>query len=169
MLALILAFIPYNRGTVCVEIPQLATIIVTSCYFSFCSAPSSPPSKVVFTQLSKNQLTISWTAPPRDSWNGQWITYQLQICYSYNARSRNPTCSSEKIQSSTAVIKNLRPGTRYFVTVAAGTSAGYGPKSTEVSEITRDGGKTPICISIQSNNSKMTGNYFLPTNNIYTK
>jgi hypothetical protein len=29
------------------------------------------------------------------------------------------------------------------MTVAAATSAGYGPKSTEISEITRDGGKTP--------------------------
>ena len=132
-----------------------------------CLVPSRAPSKVVFTQRSKNQLTISWTAPPRDSWNGQRITYQ--ICYSYNARSRNPSCSSEKIQSSTAVIKNLVPGTRYFVTVAAGTSAGYGPKSAKVSEITRDGGKTPIGLSIQLNNSKMTGNYFLPTNNIYNK
>ena len=43
------------------------------------------------------------------------------------------------------MIKNLRPGTKYFVTVAAGTSAGYGPKSTEVSEITRDEGKTISC------------------------
>ena len=151
------------------EIPQLATIIVTSCYFSFYSAPSSPPSNVVFTQRSKNQLTISWTAPPRDSWNGQRITYQ--VCSSYNARSRNPTCFSENIQSSPAVIKNLRPGTKYFVTVAAGTSAGYGPKSAEVSEITRDGGKTPIYIyiSIQLNNLKMTGRYFYPTTNIYIK
>ena len=132
------------------EIHQLATIIVTSCYFSFCSAPSSPPSNVVFTHRSKNQLTISWTAPPRDSWNGQRITYQ--VCSSYNTRSGNPTCSSENIKSSTAVIKNLRPGTKYFVTVAAGTSAGYGPKSTEISQITRDAGKTPICISIQLNN-----------------
>ena len=107
-----------------------------------CLVPSRAPSKVVFTQRSKNQLTISWTAPPRDSWNGQRITYQ--ICYSYNARSRNPTCSSENIQSSPAVIKNLVPGTRYFVTVAAGTSAGYGPKSTEISQITRDAGKAPI-------------------------
>ena len=115
-----------------------------------CSVPSRAPSKVVFTQLSKNQLTISWTAPPKYSWNGQRITYQ--VCYSYNARSRNPTCSSENIQSSPAVINNLRPGRRYFVTVAAGTSAGYGPKSTEISEITRDGGKTPIGISIQLNN-----------------
>ena len=55
------------------------------------------------------------------------------------------------------------------MTVTAGTSAGYGPKSAKVSEITKDGGKTPICISIQSNNLKMTGNYLLLTNNIYNK
>ncbi len=115
-----------------------------------CLVPTGAPSNVVFTQRSKNQLTISWTAPPTNSWNGQRITYQ--VCSSYRARSRNPTCSRENIQSSTAVIKNLRPGTRYFVTVAAGTSAGYGPKSTEISQITRDAGKTPICISIKLNN-----------------
>ena len=125
-----------------------------------CSVPTRAPSNVVFTQLSKNQLTISWTAPPTNSWNSQRITYQ--ICYSYNARSRNPTCSRENIQSSPAVIKNLRPGTRYFVTVAAGTSAGYGPKSTEISQITRDAGETPICISIQLNNIfKDDGKLFL--------
>ena len=92
---------------------------------------------VAFTYRSSETLTISWTAPPRNSWNGQRLTYQ--VCSSYNARSSNPTCSSENIQSSTAVIKNLRPATKYFVTVAAGTSAGYGPKSTEISKITNEG------------------------------
>ena len=36
------------------------------------------------------------------------------------------------------MIRKLRPTTTYFVTVAAGTSVGYGVKS---AEITRDGGK----------------------------
>ena len=140
--------------------------MVTSCYFSFCSVPSSPPSNVVFTHRSKNQLTISWTAPPRHTWNSQRLKYQ--VC-SYKAKSSNPKCFYVNSRTSTAVIKNLRPATRYFVTVAAGTSAGYGPKSTKVSEITRDGGKTPICISIQLKNLKMTGRYFDPTTNIYIK
>ena len=112
------------------------------------SVPTRAPSNVVFTQLSKKQLTISWTAPPRYSWNSQRLRYR--VCSSYDARSSNPTCS-ENIQSSTALIKNLRPGTMYFVTVAAGTSAGYGPNSTEVSRTTRDGGKTPNCIGYQFN------------------
>ena len=130
------------------------------------SVPTRAPSNVVFTQLSKNQLTISWTAPPRYSWNSQRLRYQ--VCSSYDAKSSNPTCS-ENIQSLTAVIKNLLPATKYFVTVAAGTSAGYGPKSAKVSEKTRDGDKTPNCIPIQLNNLKMSGNYFLPPNNIYNK
>ncbi len=51
----------------------------------------------------------------------------------------NPSCFSENASSFTAEIKNLRRATKYSVTVAAGTSAGYGPKSTEISKITNEG------------------------------
>ena len=74
--------------------------------------------------------------------NGELIGYR--VCYSDKARSSNPSCILIKnAQSSTAVINNLQPATEYFVTVAAGTKAGYGPKSAEISNIT-DGGKTPF-------------------------
>ena len=112
---------------------------VTTSYFSLCSVPSGAPSNVVIRQRSRNKLLISWTALPKRSWNGQRRVYQ--VCCSRISKSSNPTCfSGENTQSTIAVIKNLQPATKYFVTVAAGTSAGYGPKSTEVSGITRDGG-----------------------------
>jgi hypothetical protein len=48
------------------------------------------------------------------------------------------------------VIKNLRPATKYFVTVAAGTSGGYGPNSAEISKIT-SGGKTNQIKFVEAN------------------
>ena len=112
--------------------------------FLFFSVPSSPPSNVIFTHRSKTQLTISWRAPLKSSLNGKLTGYQ--VCYSDKAIILYPKCSSPfdfwlNAQSSSAVIKNLRPSTKYFVTVAAGTNAGYGTKSAEISKIT-NGGKT---------------------------
>ncbi len=120
----------------------------SSCSVSLCSAPSRPPSNVafIFTYRSKTQLKISWSPPPTWSWNGILTGYQ--VCYSDKARSSSPICFlTNNAQSSTFVINNLRPATKYFVTVAAGTSVGYGTKSADVSRIT-DGGKTQIWIPI---------------------
>ncbi len=102
------------------------------------SVPSSPPSNVAFTYRSKNQLKISWQAPHRNSWNSELTRYE--VCYS--DKGRTGSCSVKNAQSTTAAIKNLQPSTKYFVTVAAGTRAGYGPKSAEISKIT-NGSKTP--------------------------
>ena len=71
------------------------------------------------------------------------------------------------------MIRNLRSGTKYFVTVAAGTSAGYGPKSTEVSEKTRHEGKTISCqliifiiSNIEVNSRLIPRNYWQEYNDV---
>jgi hypothetical protein len=92
---------------------------------------------VVFTNRSKEQLTVSWGAPSRNSQNGKLTGYR--VCYSEKARSSNSSCSPTNAQSYTAQINNLRSATKYFVTVEAGTTAGYGPKSEEISKITNGG------------------------------
>ena len=73
------------------------------------------------------------------SGNGELTGYR--VCYSDKASTSNPRCCRINAQYSTVVITNLRPATKYFVTVAAGTSVGFGPKSTEISAIT-NGGET---------------------------
>ena len=92
---------------------------------------------MAFAKRSRNKLTVSWIAPAENSQNGKLTGYN--VCYSENARSSNLSCSPTNAQSYTAQINNLQPATKYFVTVAARTTAGYGPKSAEISKITNGG------------------------------
>jgi hypothetical protein len=92
---------------------------------------------VAFTKRSKEQLTVSWRALSENSQNGQLTGYR--VCYSNKANSNNPSCSPKNAQSYTAQISDLRLATKYFVTVAARTAAGYGPKSEEINNITNGG------------------------------
>jgi hypothetical protein len=108
-------------------------------FSSLSSVPSGPPWNVTITNRSKNELTVSWRAPDQSLQTDELTGYK--VCYSDKAGSSNPNCSQENDQSYTIVIKNLRPATKYFVTVGAGTSGGYGPNSAEISKIT-SGGKT---------------------------
>ncbi|CAB4029490.1 receptor-type tyrosine- phosphatase S, partial [Paramuricea clavata] len=96
--------------------------------------PSGAPELVAFTTRSRNKLTVSWSAPSKNSRNGKLTGYR--VCYSDKANSSNSSCFQKKYPSNTAVIKNLRSATKYFVTVAAATSAGYGRKSMKISKIT---------------------------------
>ena len=110
---------------------------MTSSSFFLFSVPSEAPGSVAFTKRSKEQLTVSWSAPSRNSQNGELTGYR--VCYSEKARSSSPSCSPKNAQSYTAEINNLQSATKYFVTVAARTTAGYGPKSEEISKITNGG------------------------------
>jgi hypothetical protein len=109
---------------------------VTSC-FSLYSVPSGTPKYVSFTERKKDQLTVSWRAPSENSQNGKLTGYI--VCYSDETKSSNPSCFQENDQSYTTVIKKLQTATKYFVTVAAATVVGYGPKSREISKITNGG------------------------------
>jgi hypothetical protein len=92
---------------------------------------------VVFTNRSKEQLTVSWSAQSENSQNDKLTGYR--VCYSDKANSNNQSCSPKNAQSYTAQISDRQPATKYFVTVAARTAAGYGPKSEEINKITNGG------------------------------
>jgi hypothetical protein len=100
---------------------------------------------VAFIKRSKSKLTVSWSAPAQKLRNGQLTGYN--VCYSDKTRSSNPTCSLKNPHSNTAQINNLRFATKYFLTVAARTTAGYGPKSMEISKITNGGKRRSDYIS----------------------
>jgi hypothetical protein len=129
-------------------------------FSSLYSVPSGSPWNVTITKRSKNELTVSWRAPDQSLQTDQLTGYKVcyfdkarssnsncSVCYSDKARSRNPSCFQENDQSYTIVMGELRPATPYFVTVTAGTSGGYGPKSKEISKIT-NGGKTIIRLNL---------------------
>ena len=94
---------------------------------------------MAFTTRSKEQLTVFWSAPSRNSQNGELTGYR--VCYSDKENSSNPSCSPKNAQAyyDIAQIRDLQPATKYFVTVAARTAAGYGPKSEEINKITNGG------------------------------
>ena len=105
--------------------------------FSLFSVPSGAPELVAFTTRSRNKLTVSWSAPSKNLRNGKLTGYR--VCYSDKANSNNPSCFQQNYPSNTAQINNLQSATKYFVTVAAATSAGYGPKSMAIIKITNGG------------------------------
>ena len=130
--------------------------------FSLYSVPGGSPESVAFTKRKKKQLTVSWRDPDKKLQNGELTGYKVcysdkannpnnpncSVCYIDKARSSNPSCLIGKDnQPHTIVIKKLRPATKYFVTVAAGTIAGYGINSSEISNIT-NGGKTLIRLNL---------------------
>ena len=90
---------------------------------------------VHFTKRSERKLEVSWNKPDTRRWSG--ITTRYKICHSTQERDLRPTCNETNRLS--YEITSLQPSTKYFVTVSAGTSVGFGPKSAEISEITNRG------------------------------
>ena len=102
--------------------------------FLFITVPTAPPLNVRFTR-SERKLTVSWNKPDTRRWSG--ITTRYKICYSTQERSSRPTCRETNRLS--YEITSLQPSTKYFVSISAGTSDGFGPKSAEISQITYGG------------------------------
>ena len=105
------------------------------CACLFTIVPSAPPLNVTVHSQGKNLLAVSWQAPDKRLWDGELTGYQ--VCYSTLESDKNAKC----LMTATFVytISKLHPSTKYFVTVSAGTRAGYGNKSLEVSRITNGG------------------------------
>ena len=105
-----------------------------------------PPLNVAFKSRGKTSLQVSWNAPEESLQNGELTGYQ--VCF--YTRNTAPEClvlKSTKVLSLT--LNNLRPSTKYYVTVAASTTAGYEKKSLEISEITNGGNLTYVMVAIQ--------------------
>ena len=105
----------------------------SACLFTI--VPSALPFNVTIHSRGKNVLVVYWQAPDKRLWDGELTGYQ--VCYSTLESDKNAKC----LMTATFVytISKLHPSTKYFVTVSAGTRAGYGNKSLEVSKITNGG------------------------------
>jgi hypothetical protein len=91
---------------------------------------------VTLKSRDKNSLEVSWRAPDKYLQNDELTGYQ--VCF--YTRDTTPEClvlKSTNVLSLT--LNNLRPSTKYFVSVSAITKAGNGEKSLEVSKITNGG------------------------------
>ena len=90
---------------------------------------------VRFTSRSRRRLVVSWNPPNRQIWSGGVTRYE--ICHSIHEGASQPECS--EAMGFSYEITSFKPATKYFVTVSAGTSDGFGPKSAEISRITYGG------------------------------
>jgi hypothetical protein len=79
---------------------------------------------------------VSWKAPEESLQNVELTGYQICF-YTKDTAAECLAFASTKVLSLT--LNDLIPSTKYFLTVSASTKAGYGEKSTEVSEITSGG------------------------------
>ena len=84
---------------------------------------------------TRTKLVVSWKKPNSQEWSGEATRYE--ICYSTEERILWPKCSVTIGLS--YEITSFKPATKYFVTVSAGTSDGFGPKSAKINEITYGG------------------------------
>ena len=104
-------------------------------HFLSIAVPTAPPLDVGFTSRGERKLVVSWNEPDTRIWSGKATRYK--ICYSTQQRASRPRCLETSRLS--YEITSLNPATRYFVTVSAGTTAGFGPKSEEIHEVTKEG------------------------------
>ena len=112
-------------------------------HFLFIAVPTAPPGNVHFKIRGSSKLVVSWNEPDKQVWSGQTTRYK--ICHSTQRRDLRPTCSETAGLS--YKITSLQPSTKYFVTVSAGTSDGFGRKSVEISKITY-GGKSLVMTKV---------------------
>ena len=96
-------------------------------------APDGPPLDVVFVSKSKTSLTVSWKPPEKMFRNG--IVNKYKVCYS--TKGIKESCK-DVVSTTSYSIKKLKPATKYFVRVSAGTIVGYGVYSKEYSDITNE-------------------------------
>ena len=81
-----------------------------------------------------NSLEVSWKAPFERSQDA--VVTRYEVCISTRAVASSKCLNTQKLS---LTIENLQPATRYFATVSAETSVGFGEKSLEQSTITNEG------------------------------
>ncbi|XP_028417344.1 receptor-type tyrosine-protein phosphatase F-like [Dendronephthya gigantea] len=120
------------------------------------AAPGGPPLRVKLTSRRKHSFELSWEAPVENLRNGRITGYK--VCYSKTSGAANypgPKCINRSIRSSPYTIFQLQSATMYFITVAAGTEAGFGPESKIISAISS--GDAVNLVRYSSSSLRITG------------
>ena len=101
-------------------------------------APSAPPSSVSVSEVTSCGITVQWGPVDCIHHNGDITGYSVQY-------GRETVSVSGDSSGGMYVISGLMPSTTYSIQVAAQTSAGTGPYSTAVDQLT----SSEICTLLQ--------------------
>ena len=104
-------------------------------YYS--TAPDGPPASVATTTITVSTITVTWSPPNPAQQNGRITSYRLLY-------TTDPSQSDELRQSVTVnttntlsyQLPNLLVNTRYYIKIAAATSAGLGPYTNAINAAT---------------------------------
>ncbi|XP_050422092.1 cell adhesion molecule Dscam2-like [Adelges cooleyi] len=100
--------------------------------------PSAPPDNVEAVNVEKNQITIRWSPPDKDTWNGQIIGYKVNYVDANEVSEINSktTLGFDKCEFK---ITNLKPFTSYRISVKPFNRVGAGPDSDFIRITTLEG------------------------------
>ena len=113
-------------------------------FFSFFTAPSSPPENFVALPIDPHSVNFTWDPLPLEDQNGLIVGYVINVTVTATGRMFQLTSSTNTLR-----VNFLEPFTIYICTIAAQTSVGLGPFSTTVAVMTpEDGTYGTICLII---------------------
>ena len=107
----------------------LTILFVLRCPISISiPVPEVPPSEVTVT-VNSTSVKVTWS-PLLQKFRSGVITYNLSVMSEYSE------FHTARVRGHSYQFLNLRPGTRYIVTIRASTGAGEGPASSEQQFVT---------------------------------
>lgn len=100
-------------------------------------APSQPPGEVILTPLASSTVLVEWSAPPKNTANGNIKGYK--VIYGPSKTWYDPSTHDSKIVPDLKVeIHGLKKFTNYSMQVLAFTNGGDGVRSPEASVTTKE-------------------------------
>ena len=107
--------------------------------YSLHSAPTGPPLDADATPINSTSVTISWNPPAPENQNGVITGYVINLTIVSSGDVFQYSSSRDNI-----TIGSLHPFTTYDFTVAAQTSVGTGPYTTNSTVMTPEDGSTAL-------------------------
>ncbi|KAI5631682.1 immunoglobulin domain-containing protein [Phthorimaea operculella] len=107
-------------------------------------APSGAPQDLRVKSSDQAELHVSWSPPPRATWNGELLGYVVswRVVEQHGERGEREKGEGRAVRrgaGTALVLRSLRPRDQYAVTVRAFNRAGAGPPSTSVLAYTSEG------------------------------
>ena len=112
--------------------------------------PSDSPQNVQATTLSSTTIQVTWEAVPAIAQNGIIKSYEVQYVplITFNGTLQSMFLNSSDSQALSEILIELEEFVEYNISVRAYTSAGGGPFSEAVANMTFEDGKAFILYSL---------------------
>lgn len=110
--------------------------------FHYSAAPSAPPENFNAQPTSSRSATATWAPPPDDEINGVIVRYLINVTVVSTGRQFQLTSTT-----TTLTISTLTPYSTFICIIAAVTSVGIGPFSTQFTLITPQDGIATLLYS----------------------